>query len=91
MAQGKYTVVEHLGGMMFGIASPTGDVARGLFPTREQAQRFAEKLNEMALAPVHFFDVVEDYLYESYCNSRGAACAGSGNKRVTKRYGFDFL
>ena len=80
MMQGRYTVVEHLGGMVFGIASPTGEVARGMFSTREQAQSFADKLNDMALAPVHFMDVVEDYLYERYCNALGAACADAAKE-----------
>lgn len=75
MKQGSYTVIEHLGGMVFGVASPTGESARGIFTTREQAQQFADKLNDMALAPVHFMDVVEDYLYERYCGARAAACA----------------
>ena len=57
------------------MASPTGEVARGIFTTREQAQRFADKLNEMALAPVHFMDVVEDYLYDCFYHARATACA----------------
>lgn len=31
MEQKRYTVVEHLGGTVFGIASPAGDIARGIF------------------------------------------------------------
>ena len=89
MEQKRYTVVEHLGGTVFGIASPAGDIARGIFSTREQAQRFADKLNEMALAPVHYMDVVEDYLYECFYNARGAACADA--RKENRKYGYDFL
>lgn len=85
MERKQYTVVEHLGGTVFGISSPTGEMARGIFASREQAQQFADKLNDMALAPVHFMDVVEDYLYECFYNARGAACADA-RKDTQKRW-----